>query len=213
MTKKANEFLPDGYKYTSSTGSEFLKLESGDNKIRILSKPLIGRLWWMSPEGTIRDKGTIQKGDKPVRIEYTDELPEDIIDLQTKEFWMMEVWDYKDSLVKIFEVTQQTILKPLAEFIASEDWGDPREYDVNFKKEGSGKDTKYFVMPSPQKALAVEIAEELKEGTNTDLKSFLTENKQDPFEGMEDVEDPKESKKKGAKTDKLTDEDGEDLPF
>lgn len=187
MSNKTNGFLPKGYEYTANTGGEFVKLEQGDNKMRILSEPLIGRLWWMSPEGVIRDKGAIQKGDKPVRVRYTDQLPDDVHELQTKEFWMMKVWDYNNKDVRILELTQQTILKPLVEFIESEDWGDPREYDINFKKQGSGKDTKYFVMPSPQKKLD-EVIQEAAEASDINLNSFLTDNREDPFEGMDVVE-------------------------
>lgn len=213
MTKKANGFLPKDY--TPPATSEFTKLAEGDNKVRILSKPLIGRLWWMSPEGEIRDKGTIQKGDKPVRIEYTDELPEDIHELQTKEFWMMEVWDYKAKAITILEITQQTIIKSLNEYINSEDWGDPREYDINFKKQGSGKETKYFVMPSPQKELSEDIKTAAQE-SNINLESFLTKNRKetDPFEGMDDVQTAKEMKQ-NIKTDEPDEEieEEEKLPF
>jgi hypothetical protein len=206
MENKANGFLPDGYQYSSSTGSEFLKLEQGDNRVRVLSTPLIGRLWWMSPEGVIRDKGTIQKGDKPVRIEYKDELPKDIHELQTKEFWMMKVWDYKNKDIRILEISQQTILKPLAEFIENSDWGDPRDYDINFKKEGSGKETKYFVMPSPQKSISEDIQKKSDE-SNIDLRSFLTTTEEDPFEGM-DTQEASPSKEH-----ETVDIEDKDLPF
>lgn len=193
MTNKANGFLPNDY--TPASTSEFTKLVEGDNKVRILSTPLIGRLWWMSPEGELREKGNVQKGDKPSRVSYTDELPKDIIELQTKEFWMMKVWDYRARAVTILEITQQTILKNLNEFIMSADWGDPRDYDINFKKQGSGKETKYFVMPSPQKELPEEIKIASQE-SKINLEQFLTKNKKedDPFEGMEDVQDAKEMK-------------------
>lgn len=199
MANKTNGFLPEDY---TPAVSEFMKLGEGDNKVRILSKPLIGQLWWVSADGVVRDKGTIQKGDKPFRVEFQDELPEDVLELQAKEFWMMKVYDYKAKGIRIFEITQQTIIKSLNEFITSEDWGDPREYDINFKKEGSGKETKYFVMPSPHSALKEEV-KEASENSKVELSSFLTKNRkaQDPFEGMEVDEHDVKSMRKQVKTD------------
>lgn len=207
MTNEANGFLPNGYKYTANTGSEFLRLEQGDNKVRILSAPLIGRLWWVDQDGVIRGKGAVQKGDKPIRISINESLPEDIIEVQTREFWMMKVWNYKNDAVEIMEITQQTILKPLVEFIESEEWGDPRSYDINFKKHGSGKDTKYFVMPSPKKELTEEMEEVIGEN-NVDLQSFLTSNKKDAFEGMDIDNDPETTE--SVEQEEVPEED---LPF
>jgi len=155
MTNKKEGFLPKDY--VPNSASEFMKLTEGDNEMRILSTPLIGKLWWVSPEGLVREKGGVQKGDKPYRIEYTTQLPKDVADCQTKEFWMLKVWDYSAKSIKILEITQQSILQSLHEFISNSKWGDPREYDVNIKREGSGMETKYFVMPSPHTMIAPEI--------------------------------------------------------
>ncbi len=186
MSNKKEGFLPEGY--SPSTKGEFMKLGEGANNIRILSKPLIGKLYWVSPEGVVREKGKGEKGDKPYRLNYTDELPKEVLDFQTKEFWMMKVWDYKEGSVKILELTQASILRSLYEFVKDEKWGDLREYDINIKREGSGIDTKYFVMPSPPTQLAPEI-KDASEESDIDLTSFLTPvDTSDPFEGMDVVE-------------------------
>lgn len=200
MTNTTNGFLPKGY---TPKVSDFIRLGEGDNKVRILSTPLIGKLWWVSEDGVVREKGMGMKGDKPYRIRFSDELPEDILDLQTKEFWMLKVYDYKASAVRILEITQQSIIKALNEFITSDGWGDPRGYDINIKKEGNGKETKYYVIPMPPKDITDEIAE-MSKNSRVDLESFLTGNskKEDPFEGMEDVVSPE-----------AVEDDGEDLPF
>lgn len=186
MSNSKDGFLPDGY--SPSTKGEFMKLGEGANNIRILSKPLIGKLYWVSPDGVVREKGKGEKGDKPYRLNYTDELPKEVLDFQTKEFWMMKVWDYKEGSVKILELTQASILRSLYEFVKDEKWGDLREYDINIKREGSGIDTKYFVMPSPPTQLAPEI-KDASEESDIDLTSFLTPvDTSDPFEGMDVVE-------------------------
>ena len=206
MAKANNGFVPDDYSPLSK--GQFMKLADGANNIRILSKPLIGKLYWVSPEGVIRERGRGQKGDKPYRVDYKSELPEGVLDLHVKEFWMMKVWDYADEAVKILEITQASILRPLYEFIEDPKWGDPREYDINIKREGSGMETKYFVMPSPPTALAPEIKDAFEED-DFDLEAFLTT---DPFEGMEDLQEEKPTSKKDVDEDDTTDLE-EDLPF
>ncbi len=169
MTKTNNEYLPKGY--TPPT-SDFMKLNEGDNELRIVSFPTIGKLYWMSPEGEVREKGIVQKGDKPYRIPFDADLPKGVHASQAKEFWMLKVWNYQAKAIQILEINQQTIIRALAEFIANVKWGDPREYDINIKKEGSGKETKYFVMPSPPEAVSSDISEAIRNNT-TDLDSFL----------------------------------------
>lgn len=211
MANSKDGFLPDGY--SPSTKGEFMKLGEGANNIRILSKPLIGKLYWVSPDGVVREKGKGEKGDKPYRLDYKSKLPQDVLELQTREFWMMKVWDYKERAVKILEITQASILRSLYEFVKDEKWGDLREYDINIKREGSGIDTKYFVMPSPPTILAPEI-KDASEESDIDLTSFLTPvDTSDPFEGMDVEEQDVKDVKKSIKTDDPDSIEEEDLPF
>jgi hypothetical protein len=174
MTKtKTNDYLPEGY---TPPQSEFIKLAEGDNEFRIASFPLIGHLYWEDEDGNIVQKGQIQKGNKPIRIEYNKPLPKGVEFTDVKEFWMFKVWDHEANRVRILEITQQTIIKALAEYIESPKWGDPREYDVNIKKEGAGKETKYYVMPSPPTPLPAEAKQAIKDN-KTVLEEFLTDLK------------------------------------
>jgi len=105
------DFLPDGYEAPQG-GSSYLKLQQGENKLRILSKPIIGWLDW-------KDKvphrfGFKQKPEKP----FDPSKP-------IKHFWAMIVFDYSDSQVKVLEITQQTIQKTIQDLAANEDWGSP----------------------------------------------------------------------------------------
>ena len=212
MANKEDGFLPKGY--TPATSSDFMKLGEGANNIRILSKPLIGKLYWVSPDGVVREKGKGEKGDKPFRLDYKAKLPAEVLDFQTKEFWMMKVWDYKESAIKILELTQASILRSLYEFLKDEKWGDLREYDINIKREGSGIETKYFVMPSPPTMLVPEIRDASQE-SEIDLLSFLTPvDSSDPFEGMDVDEQDVKDVKRNIKTSEPDEEiDDKDLPF
>jgi hypothetical protein len=213
MSNKEDGFLPKGY--TPATSSDFMKLGEGANNIRILSKPLIGKLYWVSPDGLVREKGKGQKGDKPFRIEYSQKLPKEVLEFQTKEFWAMKVYDYKDEAIKILEITQASILRSLYEFVNDPKWGDLRKYDVNIKREGSGMDTKYFVMPSPPTPLTAEVIE-LSNASEIDLSTLLSPvDTSDPFEGMEVDEQDIKDVKKSIRTSEPDEEDvdGKELPF
>lgn len=160
-------FLPQNYE-KPATGSNYLKLQKGDNKIRILGSAIVGWVDW-SP-----DK-------KPVR---THERPETSFDPKkpAKHFWAFPIWDYKDKAVKIYEVTQTTIREALYALTQDENWGDVTAFDITIKKSGEDLDTTYSVVPVPPKPLHPEIARlygEAKINLNA-----LFEGK-DPFAGNE----------------------------
>jgi len=136
-------FLPTSYEVPQSAGG-YMKLQQGENKLRILSKPIIGWLDW-------KDK-------VPHRYNYKAK-PEKSFDpaKPIKHFWAMVVFDYSDSQVKILEITQQTIQKTISDLSANEDWGSPAEYDLKITRKGQEKQTEYTVMPSPKKPLSEEI--------------------------------------------------------
>lgn len=74
-----------------------------------------------------------------------------------KQRWLINVWDRKDSKVKIYEfgpsIAKQ--FKALAEMLA-EDQKTVNDVDIRIKAEGSGMDTEYTVM---QKAAGPDVGE------------------------------------------------------
>lgn len=138
----SNDFLPEGYE-TPQSGGNFMRLQDGDNKIRILSKPIVGWLDWKDKQAyrfTMKNKP-----DKPL-----DKNP-------IRHFWAFIVWNYNDQAVQILEITQQTIQTAIANLSKDEDWGAPFEYDIKITKKGKDLETKYSVTPSPKKPVPDEI--------------------------------------------------------
>jgi len=135
-----NLFLPEGYE-TPVNGGGYMKLEDGENKLRILSRPIIGWLDWTT------DK-------KPVRFGFKFK-PEKQIDPSQpiKHFWAFIVWDYQASEIRILEITQSSIQAAIQNLTKDEDWGAPFDYDIKILKTGQKKETKYAVNPSPKKPL------------------------------------------------------------
>ena len=136
-----NAFLPEGYEAPVVGG--FTKFEDGENRIRIMSKPVMGWIDWDEK--------------KPLRFGYKYK-PEAPIDPKKpiKHFWAMIIWNYKAKCIQILEITQVGIQNKIQSLSKDEEWGAPFFYDLKIIKEGSGKETVYVVNPSPKKPLTEE---------------------------------------------------------
>lgn len=69
------DFLPTDYE-VKSTSDQYMKLEQGNNKFRILSSPIIGQEWWTEEKGA----RMVHRRKKGERI-APDELGEDPIQI------------------------------------------------------------------------------------------------------------------------------------
>jgi hypothetical protein len=138
-------FLPQDYQAPASGGG-YMKLQDGENRIRILSHPILGWEDW-------RDK-------KPLRFTF-DAKPAKPVDSQkpVKHFWAMVVWNYSEEAIQILEITQTTIRNSIEGFCKDADWGAPYFYDIKIIRKGDGMETEYAVNPSPHKPLAPAIKE------------------------------------------------------
>lgn len=138
-------FLPDDYEIPKSTNSQYFKPQDGENKIRILSKPLMGWEDW-----------TLEK--KPIRFRMN-EKPLKSIDPKKpiKHFWAMVVWNVQLEQIQIYQPTQSTIQEAIKSLGRDEDWGSPYDYDIKIFKKGEQKLTEYNINPSPKKPVSKEI--------------------------------------------------------
>lgn len=156
-------FLPDDYDVPSD--NKYLKFQSGDNKFRIMSKPVIGWEDW-------KDK-------KPFRF-HMNAKPAKPFDLAKpiKHFWAMVVWSYDQEKILILEITQQGIQKKIKALSSDVDWGDPMTYDIKVTKSGAGMETEYEVHPVPHKPVPEDVKTCLADLT-IDLNQLFTGG--DPF--------------------------------
>ena len=136
-----NDFLPDNYQAPAGN-SNYMKFHDGENKFRILSKPILGWLGW--------DQKT------PHRFPI-DKKPERKFDEPLKHFWAFIVFNYNEEAVQILEITQSTIQRAIADMAKNDDWGAPYEYDIKVTRRGKDLTTEYSVMPSPKKPVSDEI--------------------------------------------------------
>lgn len=164
--------MPDGYEVPKGTG-DYMKLKQGENKLRILSAPILGYEYWTADR-------------KPVRSR---ELPKVIpvdADISNgwnpKHFWAMAVWNFEDKAVQILQITQKSIQNALIDLIQNEDWGDPRQYTIKITRKGEKLDTEYSVVPSPKVAVPAEITR-MYEEKNIDLDALYEGG--NPFEATD----------------------------
>ena len=136
-----SDFLPQDYEAPEG-GGNFMKLQDGENRIRIMSKPIVGWLDW-------KDK-------KPFRFPMKNKPEKPLEKGPIKHFWAFVVWNYETQSIQILEITQQTVQAAIANLSKDDEWGAPYHYDIKITKKGKDLDTKYAVTPSPKKQITDE---------------------------------------------------------
>lgn len=139
-------FLPEGYQVPKSGGGNYTKLKDGANKLRILSAPIMGWVYWNTQGKPVRSREEFRPLPADVRVK--DGKPE-----KPKHFWAVAIWNYDEKSLQVWEITQGTIQTALTALITNADWGDPRQYDITVNRSGEGFDTEYTVLPSPARPI------------------------------------------------------------
>lgn len=181
-----NPFLDDTYEVPVKTGT-YMKFEDGENRFRILARPVMGYEYWVDSTGAIQDRTESRiKGEtyKPVRTKKGAVISPEQYDA-SKHFWAMPVWNYKTNQVEILQITQKTILQAIVTFNRMEEWGSPLGYDIQVFKKGTKLDTTYQVTPAPHKPLTEEQKKAF-EDTPVNLEALFSGK--DPFEKISEQE-------------------------
>ena len=186
-------FTPD--KFAESQVGNYMKFEEGENRIRILEKPITGYVYWEDAEGNLVPKNEMAgKGGKPVRVKSWEGLTNAQRGAM-KGFAAMVVWNYQAERIQILEVKQVGIMNALEALSLSKSWGDVTSFDIVITKTRTGinpTDVDYSVMPEPKEPVSKEIKEAYKEA-HIDLEALY--RGEDPFgvektepEGLEEVD-------------------------
>jgi hypothetical protein len=143
------KFLPDDYQAPKSSNN-YMKLQDGENKIRILSAPIFGWEDWLEK--------------KPIRFRFENKpCKSQDPKKPVRHFWAFIVWNYQEERIQILQLTQATIRNNIEALCKDEDWGDPYFYDIKIIRKGEGVDTEYMVNPLPHKVLNPIVVEAFKE--------------------------------------------------
>ena len=159
-----NDFLPEDYK-APSMNDNYMKLQDGENKFRILSKPIIGWEDWIE--------------NKPVRYSMK-EKPAKPHDPKKplRHFWAFIVWNYAIEKIQILQITQASIRSSIECFCKDKDFGSPYFYDLKVYRKGEGMNTEYTVTPLNKAPVTDKVKEEF-ENTPINLEALMTG--EDPF--------------------------------
>ena len=101
-------FTPD--KFAESQVGNYMKFEEGQNRIRILEKPITGYVYWEDAEGNLVPKNEMAgKGGKPVRVKSWEGLTNAQRGAM-KGFAAMVVWNYQAERIQILEIKTPSLL-------------------------------------------------------------------------------------------------------
>lgn len=172
-------FLPANYEMPTKS-DQFMKLETGDNKFRILSDLYEGYLFFAEGDKPDQSKPIRKRimrdanGAIPKNARFT---LEQMIELKAKKstdkksitgieeqkyFWVFLVYNQLKKRLQVLEISQSGIIKVMQAKMKKADWADPTLYDFEISKAGSGLGTEYMVDASLPKPLPEEVLEELK---------------------------------------------------
>ena len=167
-------FLPEGYESLKTDKSywKMKDMKDGDNRLRIVMKPIAGWLDW-------HDKKPVRyrPSNKPSKP-YNPEKP-------IKAFWAFYVWDYAREGLYVLEISQSSLLKSLTAIANDADWGDFTKYDIKINKSGNGKETRYALTPLPHKPLSDAVQKAL---DRSPVRLGALYDGGDPWTDLESVE-------------------------
>lgn len=164
-------FMPEGYLNLKQEKNYWntSKMKEGDNRIRIVGKPIAG---WMDWQGKVPMR---YRPDQKPKVSFDPTKP-------AKAFWTLFAWDYVREGLYVLEISQASLIKALMAVSQDADWGDFTKYDIKINKQGSGKETRYTLTPLPPKPLNATIEEAIK---NTPVRLEALFEGGDPWDDLE----------------------------
>ncbi|GAB4493321.1 MAG: hypothetical protein OHK0045_22580 [Raineya sp.] len=162
-------FLPVNFEVPSKS-SQFMKLEQGQNKFRILSNLVEGYVIFTEDNKPKRKHIKRIDGKIPKECIFSkDELQEikarkkkdtDVFE-DPKYFWLFLVYNHNKQVFQVLEIVQKSVIADMTEYLNQEDWADPFTYDFIVTKKGEGLNTEYSVSTSLPKQLPDEVIDTL----------------------------------------------------
>lgn len=132
---------------SGTTKSNFMRLEEGENLVRVMGNPVQFYIHWVvTPDGSRR------KVNSPV------DNPELVRRLEDSGFkrqarWLVKVLDRNDDEFRVLEVGPQ-IYNGIKSLYNNSRWGKVTQYDLSINKGPKGTQPLYGVTPNPKEALS-----------------------------------------------------------
>lgn len=132
---------------SGTTKSNFMRLEEGENLVRVMGNPVQFYIHWVvTPDGSRR------KVNSPV------DSPELVRRLEDSGFkrqarWLVKVLDRSDDEFRVLEVGPQ-IYNGIKSLYNNSRWGKVTQYDLSINKGPKGTQPLYGVTPNPKEPLS-----------------------------------------------------------
>lgn len=132
---------------SGTTKSNFMRLEEGENLVRVMGNPVQFYIHWVvTPDGSRR------KVNSPV------DSPELVRRLEDSGFkrqarWLVKVLDRSDDEFRVLEVGPQ-IYNGIKSLYNNSRWGKVTQYDLSINKGPKGHQPLYGVTPNPKEPLS-----------------------------------------------------------
>lgn len=119
---------------------DFIKIGQGTTRMRIVSQPCVVQIHWEETSSGSRRKVICPGAGCPICAAGK----------ASQRRYQLYVIDRSDAKLKVMEQGPSVISK-LKQYTMDEDYGNPVKYDIKITKTGSGKETRYNVVASPNK--------------------------------------------------------------
>lgn len=159
---------------------DYLKLREGENKFRVLSKAIIGYIYWKKVKNA--DNKEVEK---PVRIPL-DEITSLDIHIQPKQFIAFFVYNYEAEKIQILSTDKKTVIKGILDFTQDEEWGEASQYDLKVKKTKTNPDDRFSVNYSVKASIPTVLDKSIEE--KWIYSGFTKEHLYLLFEGIDPFE-------------------------
>jgi hypothetical protein len=141
---------------SSSGKSDFMRIEDGENTVRIMGNPIQFYIHWV-----VGPDGTKKKFNSPADNAQMIRRLEDS-GFKRSARWFIKVLDRKDNKFKALEIGPQ-IYNSIKSLYNNQRWGKVTAYDVTITKAPKGTQPLYSVTPNPKEALPSELKAQFQE--------------------------------------------------
>jgi len=142
---ESDDFIPAE---AISTGGSYFKPEDGENRIRIITKPVFGWSAWDEIDGEKNHVRTTLDNQPDMSAYDKKNQPKKFMAVMVLD--LVEAESDPEAALKLWECTQQSIIKAIQGLAQNAKWGKPYGYDLTIVKTGADKKTRYAVQPDPK---------------------------------------------------------------
>jgi hypothetical protein len=136
----------------SGSKTNFLRLQQGDNVVRVMGNPVQSYVHWLElPDGSKRKINS--PVDSPELVERLEEAG-----FKRKPSWIVKVLDRKENEFKLLEIGSQ-IFNGIRGLVNNKKWGKVTQYDITINRGPKGSQPLYNVTPDPKEPIPSELKE------------------------------------------------------